>query len=49
MMNFESKEVILAYITNYHCLLKVEAEMEQFMEGLQTLGVHALFKGFCVP
>ena len=46
MMNFKSKEVILLYMTDYHCLLKVKAAMDQFVEGLEASGVHTMLKQY---
>ena len=46
MMSFKSKEVILLYMTDYHCLLKVKAAMDQFVEGLEASGVHTMLKQY---
>ena len=40
MLNsLDLKPLILSTILDFHLMLKVKASMDQFLEGLQTLGV----------
>lgn len=43
----EDKECLRLVLLDYHCLLKVKAEMDQFAEGLKSLGV--LYMMICHP
>ena len=43
----EDKECLRLVLLDYHCLLKVKAEMDQFVEGLKSLGVLEMVK--CHP
>ena len=40
----EDKECLRSVLLDYHCLLKVKAEMDQFAEGLKSLGVLNMMK-----
>ena len=40
----EDKECLRLVLLDYHCLLKVKAEMDQFAEGLKSLGVLDMMK-----
>ena len=40
----EDKECLRSVLLDYHCLLKVKAEMDQFAEGLKSLGVLDMLK-----
>ena len=31
----EDKEIIINVVTNYHCIIKPKASMDQFLEGLE--------------
>ena len=37
--NLDLKPLLLSTILDFHLMLKVKASMDQFLEGLQTLGV----------
>ena len=43
----EDKECLRSVLLDYHCLLKVKAKMDQFAEGLKSLGVLEMVK--CHP
>lgn len=36
----EEQQSLITTLTNYHCLLKVKSKMDQFLEGLDSLGIH---------
>ena len=38
-LGLEDKESLTAALLDYHCLLKVKAEMDQFANGLEEVGV----------
>ena len=42
----EDKECLRSVLLDYHCLLKVKAEMDQFAEGLMSLGVLEMMKRY---
>ena len=42
----EDKNSIVSSVTDYHCLIKVKAAMDQFMEGLNSGGVLEYIKKY---
>ena len=40
----EDRECLRSALLDYHCMLKVKAEMDQFAEGLMSLGVLEMVK-----
>ena len=42
----EDKASLKSILLDYHCMLKVKAEMDQFAEGLKTLGVLDMVKNY---
>ena len=39
MINHSTDCSVKAALTNYHCMVKVRAAMDQFLEGLDVVGV----------
>ena len=39
LLSMSDKDGILSSVTDYHCILKVKAVMDQFLEGLEVGGV----------
>lgn len=38
-LTLEDTAIIKSSLIDYHCILKVKAEMDQFLEGLESLGI----------
>ena len=38
-LSMEDKSVVSLILVNYHCMIKVKAAMDQYMEGLESLGL----------
>lgn len=38
-LGLQHVSIIKSSLIDYHCLLKVKAEMDQFLEGLSTFGI----------
>ena len=38
-LELSDKQRVQSLLLNYHCILKVKGEMDQFREGLESLGV----------
>ena len=38
-LKVEDKHVVSSVLVNYHCMTKVKASMDQYMEGLESLGL----------
>lgn len=38
-LTLEDASMIKSSLIDYHCILKVKAEMDQFLEGLTSLGI----------
>ena len=38
-LTLEDTSMIKSSLIDYHCILKVKAEMDQFLEGLTSLGI----------
>jgi phenylalanine-4-hydroxylase len=43
-ITINEKSTLITCLTDYHCLLKSKAEMDQFLMGLETLGIHQAIK-----
>ena len=46
LLTMEDLDNILLCITDYHCLIKVKASMDQFIEGLTSGGVMDSIRNF---
>lgn len=38
-LSMEDKSVVSSILLNYHCMTKVKAAMDQYLEGLESLGL----------
>lgn len=48
LLTLSDKGLLRSTLLDYHCMVKVKAEMDQFAQGLDVLGAHQLIKKFCV-
>ena len=43
-LSLQDRDDIVSVVTTYHTIVKVKAEVDQFLDGLQSLGVHDYIK-----
>ena len=46
LLSMNDKAGIMSSVTDYHCIIKVKAAMDQFLEGLEAGGVLGALKNY---